>query len=60
MSSPARNSGESGALGERGSPAEIDAPGSRAQRLVGKANTCSLSFDSIVNWMERYREVVRY
>ena len=36
----------SGAPGERGSLAEIDAPDSPACRLVGKVNTCPLSFDS--------------
>jgi len=35
MSSPARNSGESGAPGERGSLAEIDAPHSQGAPVGG-------------------------
>lgn len=46
MSSPARSSGEFRSAGEWGSPAEIVAPDSRAQRLVIRVNTRSLSFDS--------------
>jgi hypothetical protein len=49
MSSPARNSVERGASEKRGSLAEIGAPGSQAHRLVDKANTYPLSFDSEID-----------
>ena len=60
MSSPARDSGESGASSERSSLAETEASGSPVRRLVGRVNTCSLSFDLIGNRMERYREAVQH